>query len=97
MKILFLLSKQAWNFGFKDVQSPWMLIVANELMIKKTYLEKKEYGKISKITSADDNKSLHYKNIFDMKQNLLQGKQLSISRYGGLMGLPPSILLWRES
>ena len=71
------------KFWFKDFQSPWMLIVANELtilMIKKTYLEKKEYVKISKITSANDN------TYFDMKQNLSQGKQLSISRYGGLMG-----------
>ena len=44
-------SKQTWNFGFKDLQSPWMLIVTNELiilMIKKTHLEKRNMQKLVK-------------------------------------------------
>ena len=63
-----------------DLQSPWMLIVANELtilMIKKTYLEKKEYKKdiVKSHQQMTINSSAKYKDIFDMKQNLSQGKQ----------------------
>ena len=59
-------------------------------MIKKTYLEKKECTQISKIIPADNNKSLHYKHIFNMKQNLSQEKKMSISKHGGAYGLPYS-------